>query len=144
MTFLVFSAFWPTVDPFLTFERVIFGHFWGLKNRILDFSKVVLELFRNCLGIVFGLRNIVFYFPNLREIETRREIRNIGCSGGAYQYYTKVQRVELSMYKNWETSSNYLIIYLCFRFDIGKRLIKKKHLHSIISLRYLMKKHEDF
>ena len=87
---------------------------------------------------------IVFYFPNFREIKTWREIRNIECSGGAYKYYIKVQRVELSMYKNWETSSNYLIIYLCFRFDRGKRLIKKKHLHSIISLRYLMKKHEDF
>ena len=39
----------------LALDMVIFGHFGGQKSRSLDFFKFVLELFRNCLGIVFGL-----------------------------------------------------------------------------------------
>ena len=35
---------------------VLYGHFGGEKNRFLDFFKVILELFRNCLGTVFGLK----------------------------------------------------------------------------------------
>ena len=40
--------------------RVIFDHFGGQKSRFLDFFKVVLELFRKCLGIVFGLKRPTF------------------------------------------------------------------------------------
>ena len=35
------------------------GHFWlfdGRKIRFLDFFKVVLELFKKCLRIVFGVK----------------------------------------------------------------------------------------
>ena len=42
------------------FWVVIFGHFGGQKSRFLDFFKVVLELFRKCLGIVFGLKRPTF------------------------------------------------------------------------------------
>ena len=44
----------------LASERVILGLFWGQKVTFLDFSKVVQELFRKCLGIVFGLKRPTF------------------------------------------------------------------------------------
>ena len=37
-----------------------FDHFGGQKNRFLDFLKVVLEMFRSCLGIIFGLKRRTF------------------------------------------------------------------------------------
>ena len=39
-----------------------FVHFQGQKTCFLGFLKVVLELFRNCLGIVFGFKNPVLRF----------------------------------------------------------------------------------
>ena len=38
----------------LALEGGHFDHFWGQKSHFLDFFKVDLELFRSCLGIVFG------------------------------------------------------------------------------------------
>ena len=37
-----------------------FDHFWGQKSRFFDFLKGVLELFRSCLGIIFGLKKLIF------------------------------------------------------------------------------------
>jgi len=37
-----------------------FDHFGGRKSRFLDFLKVVLEMFRSCLGIIFGLKRLTF------------------------------------------------------------------------------------
>ena len=37
-----------------------FWPFWGRKSHILDFFKVVLELFGKCLGIVFNLKRLTF------------------------------------------------------------------------------------
>ena len=37
-----------------------FWPFWGRKSRILNFFRVVWELFRKCLGIVFGLKMPTF------------------------------------------------------------------------------------
>ena len=34
--------------------------FWSKKNRILDFFKVFLELFRKCSGIIFGFKRPTF------------------------------------------------------------------------------------
>ena len=46
-------SFWPIWG-------VIFDHFGGQKSRFLDFFKVVLKLFRKCLGIVFGIKRRTF------------------------------------------------------------------------------------
>ena len=37
-----------------------FDHFGGQKSRFLDILKVVLELFRSRLGIIFGLKSATF------------------------------------------------------------------------------------
>ena len=37
-----------------------FDHLGGKKSRFLDFLKVVLEMFRSCLGIVFGFKRRTF------------------------------------------------------------------------------------
>ena len=37
-----------------------FDHFQGQKSRFLGFLKVVLEMFRSCLGIIFGLKMLTF------------------------------------------------------------------------------------
>ena len=37
-----------------------FDHFGGQKSRLYDFLKVGLELFRRCLGIIFGLKSATF------------------------------------------------------------------------------------
>ena len=37
-----------------------FDHFGGQKSRFLDFLKVVLEMFRSCLDIIFGLKSLTF------------------------------------------------------------------------------------
>ena len=37
-----------------------FDHFGGQKSRFFDFLKVGLELFRRCLGIIFGLKSASF------------------------------------------------------------------------------------
>ena len=47
-----------------------FDHFGGQKSRFFDFLKVVLEMFRSYLGIVFGLKS--------------RTFRCIFCSKGRY------------------------------------------------------------
>ena len=39
-----------------------FDHFGGQKSRFLDFLKVFLELFRSCLGIIFGFRKRTFKY----------------------------------------------------------------------------------
>ena len=46
---------------FTHFDRfeVIFDHFGDQKDRFLGFFKV-LELFRECLGIFFGLKRPIF------------------------------------------------------------------------------------
>ena len=36
---------------------VIYGHFWGKKSRFLDFFQIAWVLFKNRLGIVFGLKS---------------------------------------------------------------------------------------
>ena len=55
------------IDPKIgTFCRIgirdlaILGHFGGQKSRILAIFKVVLELFKKYLGIVFRLRRPIF------------------------------------------------------------------------------------
>ena len=50
-----FCSFWPIWG-------VVFDHFGGQKSRFLDFFKVVLELFKKCLGIVFVLKRPTFGF----------------------------------------------------------------------------------
>ena len=42
-------------------ERVNFGLLWVQKTRFLEFSKIVQELLRACLRIVFGLKRPVFW-----------------------------------------------------------------------------------
>ena len=37
-----------------------FDHFGAQKSRFLDILKVGLELFRSCLGIIFGLKRPTF------------------------------------------------------------------------------------
>ena len=53
-------VYFPRFDPVLThiwpFWWVIFGNFGGRKSRFLDFFKVVWELIRKCLDIIFGLK----------------------------------------------------------------------------------------
>ena len=39
-----------------------FDHFQGQKSRFLGFLKVVLEMFRSCLGIIFGLKMPTFSY----------------------------------------------------------------------------------
>ena len=39
----------------------MFWPFWGQESRFLDFFKVVWELFRKCLGIVFSLKRPTFF-----------------------------------------------------------------------------------
>ena len=46
--------------PTLTVLRGHFDHFLGQKSHFLDFFKVVSELFRKCLGIVFDLKRPTF------------------------------------------------------------------------------------
>ena len=43
---------WPVFD----FDRVIFDNYGAQKSLFLDFFKVVLDLFKKCLGFVFGLK----------------------------------------------------------------------------------------
>merc|ERR1711923_660868 len=45
----IFSKLVPVIWPF-----------WGPKSRFLDFLKVVLELFRSCLGIIFVFKTRTF------------------------------------------------------------------------------------
>ena len=45
----------------------------GQKSRFLDFFKVVLELFRKCLGIVFGLK-----MPTFVLFATRNRVSPLG------------------------------------------------------------------
>ena len=52
--------FLSKICSFWHFWGVIFDHFGGRKSRFLDFFKVVLELFRKCLGIVFDLKRPTF------------------------------------------------------------------------------------
>ena len=49
--------FWSTIWPP---ERVILDDFQSQKSNFLDFFKVVLDLFRKCLGIVFGHKGPTF------------------------------------------------------------------------------------
>ena len=44
----------------LAFWEGHFDYFQGLKTHFLDFLKVVLELFRSCLGIIFGFKSHTF------------------------------------------------------------------------------------
>ena len=48
------------LETLLTFERVVLGPFGGRKSRIVDFYKVVLELFRKGVGIVFSIEKPTF------------------------------------------------------------------------------------
>ena len=51
--------------------RGILDHFWGQKSRFLDFFKVVWELFRKCLGIVFRLK------PTFSPLGSREALKNV-------------------------------------------------------------------
>ena len=65
--FLIFVHFYP---KYIFFSRaklksvlemsIIFDLFWGQKTRFLDFFKVVLELFKNLLSILFELIRPIF------------------------------------------------------------------------------------
>ena len=52
--------FLSKICSFWHFWGAIFDQFGGRKSRFLDFFKVVLELFRKCLGIVFDLKRPTF------------------------------------------------------------------------------------
>ena len=72
---VILVSFWGLKDPFsgVFLARKIqilcqnldlweghFDHFCGKKSCFLDFLKVVLELFRSCLGIIFFLTSPTF------------------------------------------------------------------------------------
>ena len=66
---------WPQKSKFLVKNWPIYGiseghfwPFWGLKSSFLEFSKVVLELFRKCLGIVFGLKGPIFGYSKSESL----------------------------------------------------------------------------
>ena len=52
---------WGVGRIFSVFGVPLGLHFGGQKSRFMDFFKVVLELFRKCLGIVFGLKMPTFW-----------------------------------------------------------------------------------
>ena len=52
--------FWVKFWPFFQNWYPWFGHFGVQKSRFFDFLKVGLELFRSCLGIIFGLKSLTF------------------------------------------------------------------------------------
>ena len=57
--------------------------FWGQKSRFLDFLKVILDLLRNCLGIVFGLKRPILSCridPNKILMTTKIDIGEISAS----------------------------------------------------------------
>ena len=54
------SKFQPNIGLFRPNLHPYFGHFGGQKNRFFDFFKHGLELFRSCLGIIFGLKRLTF------------------------------------------------------------------------------------
>ena len=47
--------YWPNPQV-----KLGFGDFGSTKSRFLDFLKVVLEMFRSCLGVIFGLKMPTF------------------------------------------------------------------------------------
>ena len=51
---------WTQNTPLLAKLTPVFWPFWVQKSRFLDFFKVVLDLFRKCLGIIFGLKGPTF------------------------------------------------------------------------------------
>ena len=56
----------------MTSKIKIFGqldHFGGQKSRFLDFLKVVLEMFRSFLGIVFGLKSLTLAVFSARKVD---------------------------------------------------------------------------
>ena len=52
--------FQPKIDPLLKDLRGHLWQFWGSVENFLVFSKIDLELFRKCLGIVFDLKRPTF------------------------------------------------------------------------------------
>ena len=66
-------SFWPIWG-------VIFDYFGGQKSRFLDFFKVVLELFKKCLGIVFDLKRTTL--TNWGGIQKLSLYSFHVCSGG--------------------------------------------------------------
>ena len=56
----------------------VFWPFCGSKSRFLDFFKVVLELFRNCLGIVFDRKSpnfLCIFRPTLYSMVPVNDLR---------------------------------------------------------------------
>ena len=54
------EIFWWNFGNFCLNSYPWFDNFCGQKSRFLDFFKVVLKMFRKCLGIIFGFRRPIF------------------------------------------------------------------------------------
>ena len=59
--------FWVKILLILVNLRGEFWPFWRLKSRFLHFFKVVLDLFRKCLGFVFGVKRPIFVLFTTRN-----------------------------------------------------------------------------
>ena len=90
-----------------------FDHFQGQKTRFLDFLKVVLEMFRSCLGIIFGLKRLTFgcIFSSKGRYLTSK-IKNVGQNlalweghfdhfGGQKSRFFDFLKVVLEMLRSW-------------------------------------------
>ena len=90
-----------------------FDHFQGQKTRFLGFLKVVLEMFRSCLGIIFGLKRLTFkcIFSSKGWYLTSK-IKNFGQKlalweghfhhfGGQKSRFLDFLKVVLEMLRSW-------------------------------------------
>ena len=80
------------LDQNLTLRGGHFDHFQGQKSRFLGFLKVVLEMFRSCLGIIFGLKRPTFmclFSSKGRYLTSKIKIldQNLTLRGGHFDHF---------------------------------------------------------
>ena len=81
-----------------------FDHFGVQKSRFLDFLKVVLEMFRRCLGIVFGLKSLTFsciFSPKGRYMISKLKIlcQNLALWEGHFDHFQGQKKSFLVFWK---------------------------------------------
>ena len=91
----------PTFE--VKFGPVYFEHFQGQITRFLGFFKVGLELFRSCLGIVFGLKRPTFkciFSSKRRYMTSKIKIlgQNLALRKGHFDHFQGLKSLDFFFY----------------------------------------------
>ena len=123
----------------LTLWEGHFRPFQGQKTRFLEFFKVALDLFRNCLSIVFGFKRpsfCVFSAPKgVDIIPTQNRFSPLGSRGSPINLHTRLPSAT-SYRKLPSKVSCFALLFFLVQFSLGWRFCSLLEVKSKFAIKF--------